>query len=194
MNYLDFPNDLTENNLEILQSDPTRVIEMIMDQYGEEIKRLVFTYVKNTADADDVTQEVFLTVYRKLHTFQGKSSIRSWIYSIAINKSKDYLRSWKVRNDKLRDKLINFNQVARTTETVEDSFEQSVSNELLERVLSLPVKYREVIILFYFKDLTVVEIGNSLELKQTTVRTRLNRGRDRLKNLLDLAERGENIG
>src|SRR5690625_7477862 len=76
-----------------------------MNSYGNEIKRLIYTYVKNEADTDDIAQEVFVTVYKKLHTFQKQSSLKSWLYSIAINKSKDYLRSWQVRNRNLMKRI-----------------------------------------------------------------------------------------
>nr|WP_285876789.1 sigma factor [Fictibacillus phosphorivorans] len=55
-----------------------------MKTYGEEIKRLVYTFVKNWQSAEDITQDVFVTLYTKLDTFRGDSAIRSWIYSIAI--------------------------------------------------------------------------------------------------------------
>lgn len=71
--------------LETMELNPTETLESIMNEYGSEIKRMVYSYIKNQSDADDVTQEVFVTVYRKLNTFQGKSTLRSWVYAIAIN-------------------------------------------------------------------------------------------------------------
>jgi RNA polymerase sigma factor (sigma-70 family) len=177
----------------ILQLEAHQAIEALMDKYGDEIKRLIYTYVKNYADTDDVTQEVFVTIYRKLNTFQGKSSLRSWIYSIAINKSKDYLRSWQSRNKRLKEKLSTSKHDYihdRNVETPEEStLKQDESSKLLKLLLMLPVKYREVLILFYFKDFSTIEIGTTLGMKETTVRTRLNRGREQLRKLLS-TERG----
>ena len=65
--------------VETMQLNPAETLESIMDEYGSEIKRLVYSYIKNPSDADDVTQEVFVMVYRKLNTFQGKSTLRSWV-------------------------------------------------------------------------------------------------------------------
>ncbi|MFD2043610.1 sigma-70 family RNA polymerase sigma factor [Ornithinibacillus salinisoli] len=181
---------------DILQQDQTRAIEMIMDTYGDEIKRLVYTYMKNSADTDDVTQEVFVTIYQKLTTFQGKSSLKSWIYSIAINKCKDYLRSWHSRNKRLKEKLTQSAQASdNNSETPEDFYmKQNESNQLLNQVMGLPIKYREVITLFYFKELSTKEIGHVLGMKEATVRTRLARGRDKLKECLSLERGGENHG
>jgi RNA polymerase sigma factor (sigma-70 family) len=185
-----------KEDLEIVQLNPSQAIEIIMDKYGDEIKRLVFTYLKNSADTDDVTQEVFVTIYQKLNTFQGKSSLRSWIYSIAINKSKDYLRSWNSRNKRLREKLAQSSHTITKEEiTPEDrTVQKDNSNELFTKVMDLPVKYREVIILFYFKELSTKEISQALKMNDATVRTRLNRGREKLKECLSPKRGGESHG
>ncbi|MBS3679041.1 sigma-70 family RNA polymerase sigma factor [Ornithinibacillus massiliensis] len=179
-----------------LQSNPTLAIETIMDTYGDEIKRLVFAYMKNSADTDDVTQEVFVTIYQKLNTFQGNSSLRSWIYSIAINKCKDHLRSWQSRNKRLKEKLISSSQSMKTVELTpeEMTLQKDNSSELFQKVMDLPIKYREVIILFYFKDLSTKEIAKVLAMNEATVRTRLNRGRIKLKECLSSEKGGVSHG
>jgi RNA polymerase sigma factor (sigma-70 family) len=179
--------------LESMQLNPTETLERIMNEYGSEIKRLVYSYIKNSSDADDITQEVFVQVYRKLNTFQGNSTLRSWVYAIAINKCKDYLRSWKVRNIKLKGKLEQFVKSADRPNTPEQHIIGKIEEkQLLNQVLSLPIKYREVIILFYFEEFSVNEIADSLSINQNTVRTRLNRGRGKLKNIIQ-SERGGDL-
>ncbi len=180
---------------DIMQMNPSKAIEMIMDMYGDKVKRLVFTYVQNKVDTDDVSQEVFVTVYQKLNTFQGKSSLRSWIYAIAINQSKDHLRSWQSRNKRLKNKLIQSAPfLQRKSETTEEYLiNQAQSNRLLILVMKLSVIYREVIILYYFKELSTLEVSELLNMREATVRTRLARAREKLKQLL-LKERGEHLG
>jgi RNA polymerase sigma factor (sigma-70 family) len=189
-------NDLqySKELLETMELNPTETLESIMNEYGPEIKRLVYNYIKNPSDADDVTQEVFVTVYRKLNTFQGKSTLRSWVYAIAINKCKDYLRSWKVRNIKLKGRLERFVKSADHPNTPEQHLiGKNEEKQLLNQVLSLPMKYREVIILFYFEEFSVNEIADSLSINQNTVRTRLNRGKGKLKKIIQF-ERGGDLG
>ena len=175
-----------------LQSNPALAIETIMDMYGDEIKRLVFAYVKNSADTDDVTQEVFVTIYQKLNTFKGNSSLKSWIYSIAINKCKDYLRSWHARNKRLREKLITSSHTMKKEEITpeEQALQRDHSSELFRTVMDLPIKYREIIILFYFKELSTGEISKILDMNEATVRTRLTRGREKLKECLSSKKGG----
>lgn len=179
----------------IIDMEPAAAIEMIMDTYGDEIKRLVFTYVKNNADTDDVSQEVFVTVYKKLHTFQGKSSLKSWIYSIAINKCKDYLRSWHIRNKNLTNRLRKAVQFRNKTHSSpeQDIVKRSESDGIIEQVMEMPLKYREAIILFYFKEFSIKEMSEILNMNEATIRTRLFRARGQLKELLS-AERGGEIG
>ncbi|MEH7245407.1 sigma-70 family RNA polymerase sigma factor [Neobacillus niacini] len=187
-------NDLqySKELLETTQFNPTETLESIMNEYGSEIKRLVYSYIKNPCDADDVTQEVFVTVYRKLHTFKGKSTLRSWVYAIAINKCKDYLRNWKVRNIMLKGRLEQYLKTTDYPNTPEQHILGKIEEkQLLNQVLSLPIKYREVIILFYFVEFSVNEIADSLSINQNTVRTRLNRGRRKLKNIIESKRGGD---
>lgn len=181
----------TKQEMHLLHMDPAHSIKIIMDTYGDEIKRLIYTYIKNTANTDDVTQEVFVTVYQKLTFFQGNSSLRSWIYAIAINKCKDHLRSFHSRNKKLKEKLIHSIRFSETQGNMPEdlTIQQNESSLLMDQVMGLPVKYREVIILYYFKDLTTKEISEILHINEATIRTRLRRGRGKLKQLL-ATERG----
>ncbi|MFC4022399.1 sigma-70 family RNA polymerase sigma factor [Oceanobacillus longus] len=173
------------SDTEILQLNPNEAINTIMDIYGNEIKRLIYTYVNSVAETDDITQEVFVTIYQKLDTFQRKSSLKTWIYSIAINKCKDYLRSWQSRNKRLKEKMLQQVDQVEVEDTPEELIiKKNESNLILNQVLKLPIKYREVIILYYFKELSVKEISNSLHMKEVSIRTRLQRAREKLKVLL----------
>lgn len=190
-----FHSTNNKSDSDIIKMNPTLAIEVIMDIYGNEIKRLVFTYVKNKVDTDDVSQDVFVTVYRKLNTFQGKSSLRSWIYSIAINHAKDHLRSWHARNKRLKEKLIQSAPFLKKENRTPEEYviNKTQSNQLLIQVMNLPIIYREVIILYYFKELSTLEMSDLLQIKEATIRTRLSRSREKLKQLL-LKERGEDLG
>ncbi|WP_438318667.1 sigma-70 family RNA polymerase sigma factor [Sporosarcina sp. FA9] len=168
-------------------------IEELMTRYGEEIKRLAYTYVKDHAAAEDITQEIFLTVYLKLDSFTKKSSIRSWIYSIAINKCKDYLRSWHVRKISVRENIKDV-LAAKWTRPDEELHAKMESAQLVDEVLRLPIKYREVILLHYYRELSIREISAILAIGESTVKVRLHRGREKLRKPMELLERGEANG
>ncbi len=156
----------------------------IMETYGESIKRLIYTYVHDWSVAEDLTQDVFVIVYLKLDTFEQRSSLKTWICSIAINKCKDFIKSWNFRKVKLFNSLPEKYLV-----TIDDNPEGQMiqhDEELLvaKSILSLPVKYREIIILFYYQEMQIADIGEILGLNESTVKTRLQRGRGKLKKLL----------
>jgi RNA polymerase sigma-70 factor, ECF subfamily len=125
-----------------------KIIEMVMDEYGTKLKRMIYSYVKDWEVASDLTQEVFITVYEKLLSFKQRSSFKTWNYTIAINKSKDYLKSWHYRNLVINEKLFFFKQIGE--KSPEDLLlQQDVRSELAKAIMAMPVKYREVFLLHY---------------------------------------------
>jgi RNA polymerase sigma-70 factor, ECF subfamily len=169
-----------------------KIIEMVMDEYGTKLKRMIYSYVKDWEVASDITQEVFITVYEKLLSFNQRSSFKTWLYTIAINKSKDYLKSWHYRNLVINEKLFFFKQSnEKSPESI--MIEEDERGELAKAIMALPVKYREVFLLHYYQGFTYTEISEALQLPIATVRTRLFRGKERCKQYL-LKERGEQHG
>lgn len=132
---------------------------------------------------EEITQDVFLTVFQKLGEFKGESSLKTWLYSIAINKSKDYLKSWHYR-------YMSFNQFfqdrgsGKSIETEIIAMQRNL--ELSKTIMTLPVKYLEIIILYYYHDLDSIEISTLLSINVSTVRTRLTRGRELIRRRFDL--------
>ncbi|MBP1941948.1 sigma-70 family RNA polymerase sigma factor [Cytobacillus luteolus] len=156
-------------------------LEVIMNRFGEEIKRLIFSFTKNWTVTEDLTQEVFVSVYLHLEGFREESQIKTWVYRIAINKSKDYLRSWAYRKMVITDSFTQ--EKDYLNEQPDILLVKNLENQqLFEQVMKLPLKYREVIILFYLKELSIEEVSEMLQLNTSTVKTRLKRGRDKLKN------------
>jgi RNA polymerase sigma-70 factor, ECF subfamily len=168
-----------------------RAVEELMDMYGEEIKRLIYSYVKNWATTDDIVQEVYLKIYLKLYTFKGEASLKTWVYKIAINKCKDYLRSWHYLRLVMTDKIIENNESC----SIEDELMwKDTKSELIEKVMALPVKYREVIVLFYIKEFSLLEISELLQINVETVKTRLRRARGKLYDQYSIGEGNEYYG
>lgn len=160
-----------------------QILEECMTKYGSEIKRVIFSYVRNHSDTDDITQEVFYTVYKNLNQFKGNAHLKTWIYRIAINKSKDHLRKANTQQKKL---VELFNNHSSTTASVEElSLQSETSNELLKEIFNLPLIYREVIVLYYFEELNTQEIAHVLDENINTVEARLRRSRERLREMLE---------
>lgn len=150
----------------------------IVREYVNDIRKIVYTYVKNHHTMEDITQEVFWSAYRNLGQFRGDSAIKTWLIKIAINKAKDYLKSWHYRAIKITN-LIKEDSINRETEQA--VIDNDRDQELAKVIMDLPIKYREVIILYYYEELDTNEISNILNINLNTVKTRLNRGRDLVK-------------
>lgn len=159
------------------------LFEDLIDQYGEGLMRLAFTYVKNRQVAEDVVQDVFMRAYEKRDDFKGHSSYKTYLYRMTINRCYDHLRSWSFKNVQISNKLSLLIHGVPSTETI--TILQDEKNMLGNEVLSLPLKYREVLVLYYYKDLSVEEIASILKCSANTIKTRLKRARDKLKVQLE---------
>lgn len=162
-----------------------RYIEFLIDTYGESLTRLAYTYVKDFARSEDIIQEVFLTCFLKLNTIEGDQSVvKSWLYKITINKCLDYLRSWSHRNLQINNFFHNL--IAKKEDSPELKLVQdTVNKEIANLIVSLPIKYREILILFYYEDLSLNEIGEIVSLSPNAAKTRLYRARKMLEKEMD---------
>ncbi|MFD2216607.1 sigma-70 family RNA polymerase sigma factor [Metabacillus endolithicus] len=153
----------------------------IMNKYGTPLLKLVYSYVKNWTTAEDIVQETFITFAQKHYQFKGKSSLKTWLYQIAINKSKDFLKSPK---NKLSH--FSFNPFVLTSKGEEDEnklIDDDESRLISECLFKLTIKYREVLTLFYYEELSIKEISNVLCISEGNVKTRLSRGREKFKHV-----------
>lgn len=149
------------------------LFKKLVTQYGNSILRMCYMYLKDYQLAEDVTQETFLQVWNKYETFENKSSEKTWITRIAINRCKNCMRaSWFKR--------ISIEELPEIFEN--DSSEMILNKGIISlKIMKLPQKYREVILLYYYQELSVKEISAVLNQKETTILQRLKRARECLK-------------
>lgn len=155
-------------------------LERFIYEHGEELLRLAYTYVKNKQAAEDIVQDVLLKAFEKQAEFRGEATYRTYLYRMTINRSYDYLRSWHYKNTILGEKIQRL--FGRLTE--QEVITQSENRQLAQAVLALPLKYREVIVFTYYYNYSSAEIGKLLNCSSATVRTRIARGREKLKSVL----------
>ncbi|MFD2923157.1 sigma-70 family RNA polymerase sigma factor [Halobacillus naozhouensis] len=156
----------------------------LMEEYGDMVLRVAFTYVKERQLAEDLSQEIFIKCYQSLHTFEERSSYRTWLYRITVNYCKDYVRSWPFRNLIPRSVVRPGND--RSMDSVSSQVVQREENDLLfKKVLKLSVKLREVVIFYYYENLSVNEIACVLQVNPNTVKSRLHRARKSLRHHIE---------
>lgn len=160
-------------------------LEYLMKRFGKKVFKLAYYHLKDRQQAEDIVQEVFCRVYQNLASFRNESSYYTWIYRITVNLCKDYLRSAYFR------RIIpwsDFRYLDNMQKSEARMFEAVEGGEIFRKVMDLPLKYRTVIALYYFEEMTTKEIGEVLNIKENAVRTRLSRARNILRDLLARGE------
>lgn len=150
----------------------------IMETYSDYLLRIAYLYVKDWQVAEDIVQDTFLSYYVRFEQFEERASLKTYLVRIAINKCKDYLKSWKYR------KLSLTNQFFGGKNDHAHAIEQQERLDIANAVLSLPITLREVTIHYYYEELSVLEVAELLSLSDNTVKTRLRRARHLLKEQL----------
>ena len=169
-----------------LQAGKTETFEQLANLYQKKIYAISFNLTRNETDSQDVTQEVLLTLFRKGHTFQGKSAFSSWVYRITLNASYMKLRSRKKDPNISIDELLpSFNSSGFQQEKIQDWSENTESllfdnetREVIQKAVdSLPEKEKVVFILRDVEGLSTEKVSNILELTIPAVKSRLHRAR-----------------
>lgn len=170
-----------QNNL--LNNSPAYTIESLIRQYGNDVLRTAYMYVKDLHTAEDIFQEVFIKVNQKLSTFEGNSSIKTWIIRITINTCKDHLKS--AYNRKVVP-MMEYQEDAIVSDSDYEEVESQDTRELIKNtVLSLPPKYKDIVLCVYFQDMSITEAANTLNIAEGTAKSRLSRARQKLKTILE---------
>lgn len=153
-------------------------LEQIFRDYYQLIYRVAFSQVKNHADAEDITQEVFLKIIRHDMRYQSMEHERAWIVRVTINLCRDLLKS------KWHKTSVSMEEVSEVQRGSCENFTE-IQDDMMWEVLQLPEKYRNCLYLFYYEDYSIKEIAQSLEMPENTVKTNLKRGRQALKEFLE---------
>jgi RNA polymerase sigma-70 factor (ECF subfamily) len=145
-------------------------IRQLVDRYSKSLHALAFTYLRNTADAEDVAQEVFLQYLKSAPEFQDGEHEKAWLIRVTINRCKNILKSrWLRFRRPLPDDL---------------SYLMEEESGLIRAVMALDEKYRLPIHLHYYEGYAIKEIAGILGEKPATIGTRLARGRELLKGMM----------
>ncbi len=144
-----------------------------VEKYADMVWRICCYHLKNHADAEDVFQTVFLKYMMKENAFCDREHEKAWLLRVTINACKDYLKSFFRRN------VVSLEGLKEMEAQMPGQH-----REVLEAVLSLPGKYKDVIYLHYYEGYSAAEIGRILGKKENTVYSLLSRGRGILKEKL----------
>ncbi len=155
---------------EVLKIDNSTFTEYVK-KFQPTVFRVAYSYVKNVADAEDITQEVFLRLYKSTDLFPADENVKAWLIRVAANISKNHLGSAWIKR--------------KATLTEDIPLSDTADYTLLEALNRLNHNYRIVIYLHYYEGYTVSEIAAMTGISESNVKARLKRGRDKLRAFLD---------
>lgn len=154
-----------------------------MREYGNDVLRMAYLYVKDMHTAEDMFQEVFLKVNEKMDTYEGKASIKTWLLSITMNTCRDFLKS------AYHSRVVPMLSFEEEQIVSEDDFErverEETARSVREAVQELPEHYKDVVLCVYFQGMGMEETAKALGISAGTVKSRLSRAREKLKRGLE---------
>lgn len=149
-------------------------VNRAVEKYADTVFRICILHLKNSSDAEDIFQEVFLKYALNDKIFENASHEKAWIIRVTVNACKDLIKNF------FRSRTVSIDELISVA-----CDEKEDLSYVLDAVLKLPVKYRDAIYLHYYEGYTALEIGEILGKKENTVYSLLSRGRSMLKESLE---------
>ncbi len=154
-------------------------VNRAIERYSDTVQRLCLVYLKNHADTEDVFQNVFFKYYLSSVVFKSDEHEKAWIIRVTVNACKDWLKNF------FRSRTVPLNEVAELASNVSQE-----NKDVLEAVLSLPAKYRDVVYLHYYENYTAPQISQILHKNVNTIYTLLTRSKELLREKMGGEEHG----
>jgi RNA polymerase sigma-70 factor (ECF subfamily) len=180
--------------IERLKAGEASAFDLLVTRHSAEVYALLFRITQDAEEAGDLTQETFLSALKAIKKFRGEADLKTWLFRIAINESRNRFRWWKRR---FREKTISLDAPVGESDTpLSDTFSSSSKNpeenalehereQILRRALQdLPDIFREAVVLCDIEGLSYEEIASVLDINLGTVKSRIARGRDELRKKL----------
>lgn len=149
-----------------------------IDRYADMVYRLALSQMKNTVDADDLFQEVFVRLVSHIRDLESWEHVKAWLIRVTINCAKKYYGQYWNKN-------VDYIDTPERMAGDNGVYELPEEHPVWEAMQKLPPKYRAVIHLYYFEERTVAEIAQLTEQKESTVKSQMRRARGMLKKMLD---------
>lgn len=163
---------------------PKEITEEVVRYYSPMVYRIALTRTQSTGDAEDIFQEVFLKLVANEKAFESEEHRKAWIIKVTINCcNSHFVAPWHKNVTSMDDVMLS--QIAGTTE---DEYNHGES-DVYAQILKLPKDMKEVILLFYYEDMSIREISQILQTSEANIKKRLSRARQKLK--LELEDSGD---
>jgi RNA polymerase sigma-70 factor, ECF subfamily len=174
---------MDENSLirEILAGQKEE-FQRLINHYQNKIYNYIYKIIQNRTDAEDITQETFIKAYFGLRSFKKEFKFSTWLYKIATNCCWNFLKKKKPLS--LKDEILDLAE-SQNKNPLQKIVEHDELIIIKKALIQLDPKYKIVIALYYFDELSLKEISQVLNLPEGTVKTHLYRAKNKLKNILE---------
>ena len=157
--------------------DQNERFERLVNQFQASLLRTCYMYLRDQEQAEDAVQETFFKAYRNLGAFRGESAEKTWLMKIAVNTCHDMRKTaWSLH----MDRRVTPEMLPEASVPFEE-FEEG----LIVEVMNLPLKLREVVLLYYYQNMDTNEIAETLGIARSSVSGRLQRARKKLRDVLE---------
>ncbi|MDW7651506.1 MAG: sigma-70 family RNA polymerase sigma factor [Bacillota bacterium] len=175
--------------IEQLKAGNERAVEELLERFGDRLLRTAVGICGDIQIAEEVVQDAMLQACRKIHAFGGHSLLGTWLFRITVNLAKNRLRSgWFKRVSVWDEGKINILPDSDTLQPESAVIRNESCSEILGALGRLPLKYRDVLTLYYLEEFSINEISRILEEPEGTVKSRMSRGRALLKAEMSVKE------
>ncbi|MFZ1323285.1 MAG: sigma-70 family RNA polymerase sigma factor [Ignavibacteria bacterium] len=182
---------LTDEELILLfQNEDVKAFNELVNRYKDRLVNFIFRYTGSREDSEDLAQDTFLRLYKSKHLYVEIAKFSTWFYTIALNLTRTYMsKKGKMKKKSISNYYEDEEKDYDLTSTYihpDDSANAATEGEIIQRAInSLNEKFREVIVLRDIQDLDYEEIAKVTTLPLGTVKSRINRGRECLKEILE---------
>ncbi len=145
---------------------------LIYEKYVDSVYRVCFMLLKNTAEAQDAVQNVFIKLINRENNFDSESHLKAWLIVVAKNECKNILKSW-------------FHSKREDNSVLESITYSEKEDSIINEILKLPDKYKLPLYLYYYEGYSGEEISKMLNIRHSTLRTHLKKGREKLKSVME---------
>lgn len=148
-------------------------LEKAVELYRPTLIRLAYGCIGSCADSEDIVQDAFVKLYLRGRSFQSDEDMKAWLIRVTVNMCKNHVKSWRIgKRSEIPEDMADGN----------DFTEKTAVRELLDKLKPI---YKAALYMYYYEGCSAAEIGKTLKISETAVTTRLQRGREALRQILD---------
>lgn len=155
---------------------------LLMQRYGKRVYDIAYSFIGNRSDTEDAVQDIFIKVYRSIHTFREESAFTTWLYRITVNTAMNKAKA--IKRIRGRMAVNDFGKVSNSIDTATDIERFDVRDNIYKALKTLSKQQRTIVILRHLHEFSTKETSSILGCSEGTVKTQLNRGLKKLHKKL----------